>query len=110
MKSLKALVVSMGILIVVGLIFLGYGVYRNLGRPGKSASESATVLAPAGAADGGYFAVDLPLPTGGKLEQMAVAGERIVLRFSTPEGDRLTLVDPRTGHVTGTVALVPAKP
>lgn len=114
MKSLKVFVVSMGVLIVVGLFFLGYGVYRNLMPAGKSASGamSGQSLPAASSADegAGYFAVDLPVPAGGRLEQMTVAGERIVLRFSSPEGDRLTLVDPKTGHVAGTVTLVPTKP
>lgn len=107
MKSLKALVIGMGLLIVVGLGLLGYGLYRNTMHV---ASTKAAV--PGGTGEGGntYFAVDVPVSAGNHLEQMAVAGERVILRFSGADGERILVLDPLTGRLAGTISLVPQKP
>jgi hypothetical protein len=106
MKSLKALVIGMGLLIVIGLALLGYGLYRNTGH--RSVAKAVPV--DVGDVEHGYFSVDLPVPAGNHLEQMAVAGDRVILRFSGADGERILVLDPRTGHLTGTIALVPQKP
>lgn len=106
MKSLKALVISMGVLIVVGLALLGYGLYKNALHPVSAKA------APAGAPEGGlpYFAVELPVAADSHLEQMAVAGEKVILRFKGADGERILVLDPQTGHLTGQISLVPQKP
>ncbi|PKU26456.1 hypothetical protein [Telmatospirillum siberiense] len=103
MKALKALVIGMGMLIVVGLGLLGFGLYRNTLHP-------AQAKAGAGEGAGPYFSVELPVASGSHLEQMAVAGDRVILRFSGGEGERILVLDPQTGHLAGTVSLVPQKP
>jgi hypothetical protein len=106
MKSLKALVIGMGLLIVIGIALLGYGLYRNVQHPATAKAG------PAGAGENAnaYFAVDLPVAAGTHLEQMAVAGEKVILRFSGAEGERILVLDPQTGHLAGTISLVPQKP
>jgi hypothetical protein len=98
MKALKALVIGMALLIVVGIGLVGYGLMRG--------KQPAKPLVMVHGSDS--FDVHLAVPPGAKLEQMATAGDRIVLRFSGPEGDKLLLVDPLTGELAGTIALVPA--
>lgn len=99
MKALKILVISMGLLIVIGLGFVGYGLTR-----GKPHSAPAAIQA---AADPGAppFALQYPAPKGAKLEQVLVAGDRVVLRYSGAEGDRLLFLDPHTGLSAGTILL-----
>jgi hypothetical protein len=106
MKSLKALVIGMGLLIVIGLALLGYGLYRNMGHSPSSKAGSS------GPGDAGraYFSVDLPVAAGNRLEQMAVAGDKVILRFSGSDGEKILVLDPVTGQVTGTIALIPSKP
>jgi hypothetical protein len=113
MRALKTLVIGMGVLIVTGLTFLGWGLYRNTHRvaanrpAGEAVSElpqPAPVTPP-----GGYFSSELPIPSGSKLEQVTTAGDRIVLRFTGGDGDRLLVVDPHNGQVTGSIALVPER-
>ncbi len=107
MKALKALVIGMGLLLVVGLGLVGYGLMRNL--PQKSAAQP--FAAGASSAGGqGYFAVELPLAAGNHLEQMAVSGDKVLLRFSGSDGDRIVVLDPQTGHLAGTITLIPQKP
>lgn len=98
MKALKALVFGMGILIVVGIGLVGYALSR-----GKQPSHPATVV------DAQTFDASVAVPRGGKLEQVTAAGDRIVLRFSSPDGDKLVMLDARTGQPAGTIALVPEK-
>ena len=99
MNALKALVIGMGALIVIGIGLVGYGLTR-----GKK--ENAPLPAvPVAVISGGE--VSLALPRGARLEQMATTQDRIVLRLSGPEGDKLLLLDPHSGQLAGTVALVP---
>jgi hypothetical protein len=104
MKALKALVAGMGILIVVGIALVGYGLTRSKPQPGATLADSRSA---ASDGKGGYFTSELPVPKGAHLEQITAAGDRLVLRFSSPEGERLVLLDPHTGQLAGTIALVP---
>ena len=111
MKTLKALVIGMGLLIVVGLGLVGFGIFRS-GHPdvpaGRDTAQAAHSPSPADRV--GQFSLELPIPPGTRLEQMQTAGDRIVLRFAGVGGDKLTVIDPLTGRVTGTVAVVVQKP
>src|SRR6201996_2268888 len=101
MKALKTLVISMALLIVVGIGLVGYGLTR--GKP----SVSTTLESTSASVKGGYFASELPVPQGARLEQVTSTGDRLVLRFSSAEGERLVLLDEHTGQLAGTIALIP---
>ena len=101
MKALKALVISMGLLIVVGIALVGYALSRGKQNPAPTAENSVT------GGKGGYFTSELPVPKGARLEQVSAAGDRLVLRFSSPEGEKLVLLDGRSGQLAGTISLVP---
>lgn len=106
MKALKTLVIGMGLLIVIGIALVGYGLTRSKPQPGATVADTqARTAVPE--AKSGYFTSELPVPKGAHLEQVTAAGDRLVLRFSSPEGERLVLLDARTGQLAGTVALVP---
>jgi len=109
MKALKALVIFMTVLMVGGLGLLGWGLVNKVPR-GKAANHAATAGA-ATAADGADFgAVDVPLPAGTRVEQMAVAGERVVLRVTGGGAERLIVLDPAQGRVAGSFVLAPQPP
>jgi hypothetical protein len=108
MKGLKTLVILMGLLIVVGLGLVGYGVSRH--RKGGEATAPDVGATSAAPGKAGYFASEVPVPHGAHLEQVTATGDRLILRFTGGEGekgDRLILVDVHNGQVTGTVILVP---
>ncbi|HIJ62959.1 MAG TPA: hypothetical protein HPQ04_09740 [Rhodospirillaceae bacterium] len=88
----------MGILLVIGLGVLGWGVTRGM----------HTATSHGGGADGGStFTAEVMLPPGSHLEQMTTAGDRIVLRLSGGESERILVVDPHSGQVSGRITLVP---
>ena len=99
MNALKALVAAMGVLIVIGIGLVGYGLMRGKAKPDPR---------PAGiAATGAPVEAGLPLPHGAKLDQVAATSDRIILRLSGPEGDKLLVVDPNSGALVTTISLVP---
>lgn len=99
MNALKGLVAGMGVLIVIGIGLVGYGLMHGKAKP---------ELRPAAiAATGTQIEAALPLPHGAKLEQVAATGDRLILRLSGPEGDKLLVVDPNTGKLVTTISLVP---
>ncbi len=102
MNALKALVIGMAVLIVIGIGLVGYGLMR-----GKAVQPQPQTVTLPTMAEGTPFDVTLPLPHGARLEQVAATADRIVLRLTGPEGDKLLLVDAHTGKLAGTVALVP---
>lgn len=105
MKAIKGLVLFMGILLVAGLGLLGYGLFTQTGK--GSAKKPAPAAASAGASFG---QVEVPLPAGARIDQALVAGERIVLRITGSGPERLLVLDPATGEVSGSFLLAPQPP
>lgn len=100
MKAIKGLVIFMGVLLLVGLGLLGYGMSAKVRKP-----ESRPVVAEAR-----FGAVEVPLPAGSRVEQMVVAGERVVLRVVGGGPERLVVLDPAAGRVAGSFTLAPEPP
>jgi len=100
MNALKALVIGMAVLIVIGIGLVGYGLMRGKQPAQKQAIALVTT-------DSAPFDVTLTAPRGARLEQVSTTADRIVLRYTGPEGDKLLLVDAHTGHLAGTLTLAP---
>ena len=96
MRALKALVIVMGVLIVVGTGVVIVTVARRVSH----------VAHPAAAP----IAATLDLPAGCGVAEMTSVGDRLALRLAG-DGDcrRIILVDPATGATTGHIALGQAK-
>lgn len=104
MRAIKALVVFLGVLLLAGLGLLGYGLYSKAPMKGTpTAAAGAPAIAPA--AEFGQLAV--PVPAGSRIEQMVVAGDRVVLRLSGGGPERILVLDPGQGKVAGSFALTP---
>lgn len=104
MRAIKGLVVFLGVLLLAGLGVLGYGLYSKApgkGTPSAISGRAATVSVP----EFGQLAV--PVPAGSRVEQMVVAGERVVLRLSGGGPERILVLDPGQGKVAGGFVLTP---
>jgi hypothetical protein len=106
MKALKGLVAFLGLLLVIGLGVLGYGLYtkahvKGTGAGVVAATRSALVLPDE------FGTIPVPLPAGSRIEQMSAVGERVVLRLSGGGPERLLVIDPVHGKVVGLFVLSP---
>jgi hypothetical protein len=86
-RALLAAVIGMGVLIVLGVGVIGVTIARRMA-----------------AAPGGAAAV-LDEPAGTRIAAVAGAGERLAVLLQGGGPDRVVLVDPRTGAVSGRVGL-----
>lgn len=90
MQALRVLVVVMGVMIVGGTITLGVLLARKMAGGSDPAIASALVLEE---------------PAGTRIAQASGAGEAVVVRLEGGGPDRVVVVDPRTGRVTGRIGL-----
>lgn len=108
MQAIKALVITMSVLLVAGLALLGYGMYskaRKLSAPAEPAPLAAAAPPAAGAAFGN---VPVTLAPGARIEEMTAVGPRLALRIAEGESQRILVLDPATGMVAGAFLLSPA--
>ncbi len=95
MRSIQALVIVMGILIVGGMTLVGYQIVTTVGEPP--------------AAPASFGEVELALPPGARVLDMAAIDDRLVLRVEGGDGrQRLLVLDPSTGALVGTIGVTPA--
>ncbi len=95
MRSIQALVIVMGVMIVGGMTLVGYQIVTTVGEPSS---------APAA-----FGEVELVLPPGGRVVDMAAVDDRLVLRVEAGDGrQRLLVLDPSTGALVGTMVVTPA--
>lgn len=88
-RSLKAVVIFLGVLIVLALVLVVFGVGRNLaGHKTGPAPEAATYA----------------LPAGSKILSLSVAGTNLVLAVQTPHGNRVYIFSTSDGHLIGQIA------
>ena len=91
MRALKAVTIAMAVLIVVGTTALIAIIIH------RSSSPSAPA---------GPVAVALDQPAGTRIAGIAGAGDRLAIQLQGGgSGDRVVLVDPHSGAVTGSVTL-----
>jgi hypothetical protein len=90
MRVLKILTVVMGVMILVGTAALVAVIIR---RAGSGSAPSAPV------------ALVLDEPAGTQIAGIAAAGDRLALLLQGGVGDRVVLVDPRSGTVAGRITL-----
>ena len=92
MRALKALVIGMGVLIVIGVVVL---VYAIIERAGKTDAPE-TMAAPS----------QIDLPAGARIVETSIGDGRIVVRLSLADGShRLLVIDADTGRRVGEINL-----
>ena len=92
MRSLKASVIFMGMLIVIGMTLLAYGLTTKAGKLATPAT--------------GFGEVGASLPEGAVIEETSVGDGRVVLRVGVPGGgQQLMIYDLETGASLGVIRL-----
>ena len=95
MRTLKTLVIGMGILIVVGTTIIAVMIARR-GGDGDAASGDASITT-----------AQIALPAGARVVETALHGDRIALRIALIGGDqRVIIIDVPTGRRVGAVDLM----
>lgn len=95
-RSLKAVVIFLGALIVVAFALLVVGLVMRFSGKGHS-----------GAA-GGESAIELP--SGAAIVSSDVQGDRLILRTKSATGDEVYIVDTSNGRLVGHVVAAAPKP
>lgn len=98
MRALKIATIVMGVLIVVGTIGLIIGVARR----GMTPAAPAAIVVPLPAS----VALVLDEPVGTRIAGIAAVQDRLAVRLEGGGVDRVVLINPATGAVTGRVSLV----
>ena len=88
MRALVAAVIVMSVLIVAGVATIAVTIVRRLAVPPLQAT-----------------AATLDEPAGTHLQQIATAGDHLAILLSGGGPDRIVLLDPRSGQVTGRIGL-----
>jgi len=127
MYALKGLVAGLGILIVIGMSTIGYGLYRKSNDPGfkffslgGDSATSATPSTPTGSpaiipplADApplpaqGFGETMVGLPAGCTIDGVSGDGGRIFLRIgpNTPQCQRVLVLNAATGAQIGVIRI-----
>jgi hypothetical protein len=95
MRALKIAVIVMGVLIVVGTTALIVVVVHRMSSP-----PSLVATLPAS------LAATLDEPAGTRIAGIAAARDRLAIQLQGGGADRVVLIDPDTGAVTGRISLV----
>jgi hypothetical protein len=100
MRGLKALVIGMGVLIIVGVVFLLYAIIQKSG-------EDAVLGGMAGSIAGGpAVRSNVTLPAGAEVVETRLDAGVIVLRLRLADGSgRLVVIDRATGKAAGRIDL-----
>ncbi len=94
MQALKVIVIGMGVLIVIGMGLLAYGVTAGFGSLGERASAK------------GFGTVRARLPAGATIVQSTHDGDRLSVRLSLPDGGaRIMIFHLGDGRQIGTIEL-----
>ena len=111
MQALKALVIFMAVVIVVGLTVIAVTIYNRLNRPAGEArapAASTAAMPSEAAAQAGFGEAQVTVPAGCRVVEMVPAGDRLLLRLgSQPRCNRILVVDLATGRELGGIELVP---
>jgi hypothetical protein len=104
-RVLKIVVIVLSVLLLLGLVLLVFGFYREarkLGREEPPASREASARLPDRGGD-----ISLDVPAGAQIERIAVDGGRVVLHLRGPEGEQVIVVDPESGGAVTRLRLNP---
>lgn len=104
MQALKAAVIGMGVLLVIGIIGLVYAIVTDAGkRDGAPAPVADGPAVPQAAPPMGEAPVRVDLPPGSEVVAVHPDGARLYLHLKTGAGARILVLDSATGAVIGRI-------
>ena len=101
MRSLKILVIGLGIAVVLAFLTLVAVIFNRSGRPAEGTPRADAQRPPVHASWGRVVADHAP---GARIQSVTPSGNLIVLQLYTQvpgQDERLLVLDPATGAVTG---------
>lgn len=101
-KALKAAIVIMAIMIVVGLFVIVGRMFYLAGRP-KPPDSPRAVATPMAASR-------VALPAGATVRHVALDGDRLAIHYDSPAGSGIKVVQLSTGTEVSHIAIVPGVP
>jgi hypothetical protein len=87
-RVLQAVVIGLGVLFVIALVLVAFGIFRKVSASGRAAAPSTAVFA---------------LPPGGKIVEMQSGPNRLILRVRTKQGEEVDIVDTDNGHLVARI-------
>ncbi len=107
MQVVKALVIGMGFLILVGLAILVYGLTNKFGSTSSPASKSPTA---GDAAVPAFGTIRASLPAGATVAGVQMQGGAVMVHLTLPDGGAQIMVFRLSdGRQTGTIELQPQR-
>jgi hypothetical protein len=112
MQALKALVIFLGVLIVIGMGVLAYGIMLKFDewqarKEGEAETAPIAATAPV-VAEVWTGDLAVPVPAGSRVAETVVAEEQMIVRLALPEGgQRYLIFDLATGKQVGAIELQP---
>jgi len=104
MALLKALVIGMGILIVLAMGMLAYGLISKTG----SSPDMGAATTPAPAVTGSFGDITIPDAGHCRIDGTALDGANLIVTLGGPATcRRVVVIDTTTGAIAGTVRLTP---
>lgn len=94
MQALKALVIGMGVLLILGIVALVYAIVTDAGKKVAPLADPGTPMR-------------VMLPAGSAVKAIHPDGDRLYLHLETASGTRVLILDSATGRDLGTIDLVP---
>lgn len=104
-RTLKIVVIVLGVLLVLGFALLVAGLYHEATKLGGQAEGPMVEKAAPVAGPGPEVSIDVP--AGASIERIAVDGGRVVLHIRGPQGEEVVVLDPARGNVVTRLRLVP---
>ena len=113
MRALKGIVIGMGVLIVIGLGGVGYGIYKNASSLGKKSPAASSESSISKATESWSQALAVSLPPGCIVKDVKTGDGRmyVIIAGTSQEGkavcSRVIVVDPASGKRLGTLKVIP---
>lgn len=107
LRALKALVIGLGVLVVLGTaVVIGVIIYRIYAQvAGSPAQAGSAAHGEAAAGSAAPFERTIAGGKGGSIAGIAAAGGRIAIWVRNDAGGKVVVIDPATGRTLGQVAL-----
>lgn len=107
MQALKALVIIMGVLIVLGTTVVVVTIYNRLNSGGTERGATERAAGPASPTPASFGTATVALPDGCRASEMVPGGDRLLLRLGGGPGcDGILVLDLNTGRQLGKLEFV----